>query len=340
MSKRKNSMILRRLILIILIFVIGVTYFNMEITSIDKSSNKKIVVSIPKGVGLFNIATVLKDNNLIKNRITFVILAKISHKDKDIKAGVYNIPIAYSNDKILTMMTRGQIYSNIVRVTIPEGYESYKIADKLASEGLVNKESFLELVNDPSQFSQKFKFLQEPDIISLEGYLFPDTYLIDRKFSEKYIIELMLKRFEDMYNGQFKEKQKSMKLSLNQFITIASIVEREAKIEKERPMIAKVFYNRLSINMPLQSCATVQYILKERKKVLSIEDTKINSPYNTYKNKGLPPGPIASPGKKSMFAALNPDNNNFLYFVAKKDGGHSFSTNYNDHLKRKAENEK
>ena len=147
---------------------------------------------------------------------------------------------------------------------------------------------------------------------------------------------MFLDRFSEVYEEQqLESKIQESGLNINEFITLASIVEREAVKKEERPIIAGIFYNRLSIQMPLQSCATVQYILKERKPVLSIADTKIDSPYNTYLIKGLPPAPIASPGLDAILATSNPQHTKFLYFVAKGDGGHEFSETYEQHLQAK-----
>jgi UPF0755 protein len=143
----------------------------------------------------------------------------------------------------------------------------------------------------------------------------------------------MLKRFSEVYTPELKEKQKKMGLTLQQVINMASIIEKEAVKDVDRTKIAGVFYNRLEIGMPLQSDATIQYIFDERKHIVSYSDLKIDSPYNSYLNKGLPPTPIANPGIKSIEAALEPEDNDYLYFVATVDGGNNYSTNYKDHLK-------
>lgn len=332
--------ILNKLIILILFIAIGLFYFNYQIGPYDSNSSKNILIDIPKGSGLIDISDILKDKNVIKNKMFFITLAKITHMDKGIKAGSYNIPLSYSNKEILKLINSGKVYRDIVKVTIPEGYEAHQIAEKLYSEGLVDKDKFLELISNPNMFQEKYSFLEEENISSLEGFLFPDTYFFDKKYSEEVIIDIMLKRFSEVYKEEYKKRKNELGLDLNQFITLASIVEREAKVESERPVISAVFYNRINIDMPLQSCATVQYVLGERKKVLSYEDIRIDSPYNTYKHKGLPPGPISSPGEASIKAVLYPSDTNYLYFVAKKDGSHSFSVNYEDHLKSKTENEK
>lgn len=340
MANNKKNNVLKKIILMIFLISLGLFYFNYEIGPYDKGGDEKILVDIPKGSGLLDIGDILKENKVIKNKLFFITLAKITKMDKGIKAGNYMIPVSYSNKDILSLVNSGKVYRDVVKVTIPEGYEAHQIAEKLSNVGLVDKNIFLELVKKPNEFEEKYSFLKEENITSLEGFLFPDTYFFDKKYSEKVIIDIMLKRFGEVYNDDYRQRKEELNLSLNQFITLASIIEREARAEKERPIISAVFYNRINIDMPLQSCATVQYILGERKKVLSYEDVRIDSPYNTYKHKGLPPGPIASPGEASIKAALYPSDDKYLYFVAKKDGTHSFSLRYEEHLKRKEENER
>ena len=143
----------------------------------------------------------------------------------------------------------------------------------------------------------------------------------------------MLSAFDNEYNDNLKKKQKEMKMTLEEVINLASIVEKEAVLDEDRPIIASVFYNRLKIDMPLQSDATIQYIFEKRKQIVTYKDLEIDSPYNSYKNKGLPPTPISNPGIKSIEAVLNPADTDYLYFVAKMDGGNNYSTNYEDHLK-------
>ncbi|MEJ8553667.1 endolytic transglycosylase MltG [Tepidibacter sp. Z1-5] len=323
----------------VIIISSGLVYFNIQTGPYDSSKDKQVLVDIKKGSSLNSVSDTLFEKQLIKNKLFFKIIAKINKMDTGIKAGLYNLNQSYSNKEILDMLNSGSVYKDLVKVTIPEGFEAHQIADRLSNLGLVDKEKFMDLVNTPSVFRDKYSFLNQEYIVSLEGYLFPDTYFVNKNYSEKDIINMLLNRFDQMYTDEYKKIQNEKNLTLNQVITLASIVEREARLDKERSIIAGVFYNRMNINMPLQSCATVQYILGERKPNLSFEDIKIDSPYNTYKNAGLPPGPIASPGKKSIEAALYPEDVDYLYFVAKKDGSHSFSKTYNEHLKRKGENE-
>ena len=215
-------------------------------------------------------------------------------------------------------------------------YEIRNIAEKLESAGITDFDSFISDTSNVDLYKSQYPYLNLPEVKSLEGFLFPDTYYISKEATNEQIIKMFLDRFSEVYEEQqLESKIQESGLNINEFITLASIVEREAVKKEERPIIAGIFYNRLSIQMPLQSCATVQYILKERKPVLSIADTKIDSPYNTYLIKGLPPAPIASPGLDAILATSNPQQTKFLYFVAKGDGGHEFSETYEQHLQAK-----
>ncbi|KXZ39665.1 UPF0755 protein [Alkalithermobacter thermoalcaliphilus JW-YL-7 = DSM 7308] len=328
----------RSTILIILFIFTTIAYFYNQIGPYDKKSIDEVIVKIPKGSSVYEVADILFENHLIKSKLFFVNLSRITNKDKNIKAGTYKIPQYFSNKEILELLNSGKIYKDFIIVTIPEGFELKQIAQRLEQQGLVDKNKFIDLANDVDNFKREFDFLNEEGITSLEGYLFPDTYYLEKTFSEEAIIRLMLRRFSEVYNKEIRQRQKELGLSLNELITLSSIIEREAKLDNERALISAVFHNRMKIDMPLQSCATVQYVIGERKAILSNSDIQIDSPYNTYKNKGLPPGPIASPGEASIKAALYPADVDYLYFVAKKDGSHSFATNYNDHLKNRREN--
>ena len=189
------------------------------------------------------------------------------------------------------------------------------------------------MINNPKEFYTDFAFLKESDIKNLEGFLYPDTYYFDKESTEKEVLSAMLKRFEQVYNDKFKEKQKEMGLTLQQVVNLASIIEKEAVVNEDRPMIASVFYNRLKIGMPLQSDATLQYAFDKRKERVMYKDLKVDSPYNSYLNKGLPPTPICSPGVKSIEAALYPSNTDYLYFVATVGGKNNYSKTYKEHLK-------
>lgn len=332
MDLKNNKWKVIGLISIIVIILIGV-FIVTQIGPYDKSNKKDIVVDIPSGSTISTISDIMYENKLVKNKTLFKLVVKISNKAPSIKAGKYLLNQTYSNSDILNILASGKIYYDGIKITIPEGSTSKEIVGILVNKNLGKKEVYEKLIQNPSEFYEKFEFLKEDDIKSVEGFLYPDTYYINEKSSEKEILSSMLSRFDKLYNDKLREKQKELNMTLQQVVNLASIVEKEAVLDEDRPIIASVFYNRLDIGMPLQSDATIQYIFEERKKIVTYADLEIESPYNSYKNKGLPPTPIASPGIKSIEATLYPKDTEYLYFVAKIDGGNNYSETYNEHLK-------
>ena len=334
--KRWKFTLISIFIILILLIISFSVYYNKSILPVNSESPEEVSVEIPQGSSSSQIASILKDNNLIRSELVFRLVLKKNNSENLLKAGYYNLNTGMDVNEIIAELIKGGKNKNVVRFTIPEGYELKMIAEKLSEEGLVNKDRFLELTSDKKYFEDKFPFLAElKDGQSLEGYLFPSTYEVYVGASEEEIIEKMLSQFQKVYEEKVKEQINNVDLSFNEIVTLASIIEREAKLDEERGLISAVFYNRLKIGMPLQSCATVQYILGERKEVLTEADTRIESEYNTYLHKGLPPGPIASPGEKSLIAAVKPENVDYLYFRTKEDGtgGHTSSRTYEEHLK-------
>lgn len=321
---------------LILIFIIigGIFIGYKSLISPVSNDTSLIEVDISDGSSLKSAARLLEEKNLIKNETAFLIYAKINSLE-NIKSGSYSLNKSQNVEEILQILNKGSKPIGI-KITIPEGYEIRNIAEKLESAGITDFDSFISDTSNVDLYKSQYPYLNLPEVKSLEGFLFPDTYYISKEATNEQIIKMFLDRFSEIYEEQqLESKIQKSGLNLNEFITLASIVEREAVKKEERPIIAGIFYNRLSIQMPLQSCATVQYILKERKPVLSIADTKIDSPYNTYLIKGLPPAPIASPGLDAILATSNPQQTKFLYFVAKGDGGHEFSETYEQHLQAK-----
>ena len=267
-------------------------------------------------------------------------IIEIAFGQKTVKVKVLNLLDTTKKEEakeIIEDISSGKIYNDGIKITIPEGSTSKEIVSILVGQKLGNEESYEKLISNPKEFYNQFKFLKEEDITSLEGFLYPSTYYFDENASEKEVLSVMLSLFNKVYTDKLRDRLKELKMTIEQVVNLASIVEKEAVLDEDRPIIASVFYNRLKIGMPLQSDATIQYIFKERKKIVTYKDLEIDSPYNSYKNKGLPPTPIASPGIKSIEATLYPEKTEYLYFVAKMDGGNNYSTNYEDHLKYEKE---
>ena len=268
-------------ITIVLLILLAVGYVYIQIGPYNKNSEKDILVEIPNGSTLTKVSSILEENKLIKNKVLFKVVSKFKEDNNGVKAGKYLLSQKYSNSEILDILISGKTYNDGIKVTIPEGSTYKEVIKYLTNKKIGKVEVYEELINNPKEFYDKYKFLDEKDITTLEGFLYPDTYYFEKDMSEKDVISAMLKRFSEVYTPELKEKQKKMGLTLQQVINMASIIEKEAVKDVDRPKIAGVFYNRLEIGMPLQSDATIQYIFDERKHIVSYSDLKIDSPYNS-----------------------------------------------------------
>ncbi|MBC8590665.1 endolytic transglycosylase MltG [Wansuia hejianensis] len=343
-SSGKKKLIFKFLLFILILAVLSIVfvygYYNKSLDPVSKDSPKSINVEVPTGSSTNKIAEILYDNGLIHNKLIFKYQVRKLGSDGKLKAGEYTLNTSMNLEKLITELSKGGKSTNTIKFTVPEGYELEQIAQKLAEKDLVDLDRFLELTKDKANFEDEYDFLQElEDGQSLEGFLFPSTYEIYKSTSEVEIISKMLDEFEKVYIKDIKDKIDHVNLTLNEIVTLASIIEREGKLDKERPIISAVFHNRLKEGMNLQSCATVQYILGERKEVLSTKDTLTPSPFNTYINEGLPPAPIASPGEVSLVSAVNPADVDYLFFVLTgDDGSHTFTRTYEEHKNAKPKN--
>jgi len=331
--KNRKKIILVITILILILFF-GWVWFENMLSPKNPTDTVFVEFEVASGSTAKQLALKMQDQGLIKNQLAFSLIAKFKGKDDKIKAGKYYLSPSMSPEHILDKLVKGESVNEDIKVTIPEGSTLKTIARIFSEKGLVSEEAFVKSL-DINNFKDKYFFLKDfPKDSTLEGFLFPDTYFMPPGKSAEFYIDILLKRFEDIYfnkvDGVIKEND--IELTPYQVVTLASIVEAEAKLENERPIIAGVFHNRLKIGMPLQSCATVAYALGVHKDVLSLDDLEIDSPYNTYKNFNLPPGPIGSPGLSSLLAVANPADVDYLYFVAKGDGSHIFSKTYIEHL--------
>lgn len=299
---------------------------------VDPSNSDPVIFTVAPGTGLTGIAKQLKAENLIKSELGFKQQAKGMGAETALKAGAYELNPSMDASQIIEKMVKGDIYVEKVKVVIPEGYELQQIEKRLIDAGLIDKAAFEKAMTE-GQYD--FPIVNElPEGKNrMEGFLFPATYQIPKDASEEEIITMMLGAFNKHFKEEYFARAKELNLSVLEVVTLASIVEREAKLDSERALIAGVFYNRLKVNKQLESCATIQYALGERKTRLYNKDLLIESPYNTYKYRGLPPGPIASPGAKSLEAVLYPEETEFLYFrtTAKGDGSHDFSKTFQEH---------
>ncbi|MDQ6418567.1 endolytic transglycosylase MltG [Paenibacillus sp. LHD-117] len=307
-------------------------------------------VTISRGMSANSVADSLEENGIIKNSFVFGYYLQLKDEGARFQAGTYEMKPGMENSEIIAMLNAGDtVAEETIRFTIPEGFTVLQIADKLAADGLINKDKFLDLAENGRSWKEAETVLSIPDNDKLhkrlEGYMFPETYEMKKGSTEEEIIARMLQETDRKLSGLPDDWQDAMEASgrtLHEIMTIASLIEREVVVDEERPLVASVIYNRLAEPMRLQIDAAVQYALDEPKERLMQKDLEIDSPYNTYKNDGLPPGPIASPSLASIEAALYPAESDYLFYVTKKDGSqtHLFAKTYNEHLRNIEKSEK
>lgn len=286
----------------------------------DHLSNR---VTIEQGASVDDVSRIL-ENNLCINPIVFKIAMKITLNEKKIKYGRYDLKSVNNIRDLVELVT--SIPNDRTKVTIYEGVRMQHIAKLLNDKMDLDVEKFVSLCYDKSFI----KSLGIDKVNSLEGYLYPDTYIFLNTYTEEDIIRIMVKQFFYNYKEYIKNKSN---LSIHEIVTLASIIQGEAMYTDEMPIISSVYHNRLKKDMLLQADPTIQYLMPKQKKRLLYKDTQIDNEYNTYLYKGLPPGPINSPGIDAIIAADNPSKTNYLYFVANKNGRHIFNKTYKGHLK-------
>jgi UPF0755 protein len=285
----------------------------------------EVIITIPKGASLSQVGSILQEKGIISSGLVFKVVAFIRGEQRKIKAGDYALKTGSDAGDVLDQLISGKTF--MVSLTIPEGYDMRQVADLFQQNGFMSKEDFLKLAQDP-------KFMEELGIegSSVEGYLFPDTYFF--RYSEKNDGKLMMKRmvqrFQGIYDKYVKATAEENHWTTIQVVTMASLIEKEARAS-EHALVSAVFHNRLRQNMKLQTDPTIIYGIKPMGAKITKEDKNRKHPYNTYQNFGLPPGPIANPGKESLIAAVNPAEVDYTYFVAKNDGSHEFNNNLSDH---------
>jgi UPF0755 protein len=318
-------------------------YYFIDWTLESPSRSKAVEIDIEPDSSLKQIGIILKSKNLIREDWFFRYYAVYRQKT-NLLAGSYQIKPNENLDEILNKIAIGK--QDLIKVTIPEGKTVNEIANILATKGF-SKEEFLKAVNrennkDLYTFEQEIKKIPTRKY-KLEGYLFPSTYEFHRGASGEEIVNEMVRQFAKRMNQlDARNKLTNSKYNIDQWVTIASLIEREGRVRSELPIISGVIYNRLKINMPLQVDASIIYaysLIGTIKKKLGSGDTKLDSPYNTYLIKKLPPGPISNPGIEALQAALNPDEHSYLYYVTKQDGTntHFFSKTYQEQLDKIAQ---
>jgi UPF0755 protein len=284
------------------------------------------LVDIPPGTPFTQVSHILHENHLIGPEWFFTLLGRVQRVDRKIIPGEYELHAGMRPTELLKKLVKGEVYQ--YAITIPEGYTVLQIANILDERNLVSKQDILRLARD-----QAFIGSLNVQAPTLEGYLFPDTYHFSRYTPPESIIRTFVNRFHEVVTSDFKDRARIIGMTLREVLTLASVVEKETGLAAERPLVSGVFHNRLRRGIPLQSDPTVIYALDSFDGNIRKADLSVNSPYNTYKVRGLPPGPIANPGLAAIHAALYPTQTDFVYFVARNDGSHEFSVTLADHNK-------
>ncbi|MFC1494656.1 endolytic transglycosylase MltG [Thermodesulfobacteriota bacterium] len=320
-SKKTIAIIITGIFFIVVAGIIAGTGLYLTRPATDKGKDQ--VVTVKEGMALKEISNVLEQRGLIRNKLVFMAWARLMGYSRKVKAGEYRLNPSMAPIRIMEVLTRGVILT--YTVTIPEGFSIKQIADVFSEQGLAPRYEFIAYAlksDSPSKHG-----IESP---SLEGYLYPDTYIFARGLSVPTIINVMVGRFKEVITP-LNDMITRSGMSLNELVTLASIIEKETGKAEERPLIASVFLNRLRKRMRLESDPTVIYGIKDFSGNLKKKDLSTHTPYNTYLIRALPPGPIASPGLASLTAVLNPDDTDFLYFVSKNDGSHHFSKTLEEH---------
>lgn len=339
MRRRRGGGLFRWIVALFLLMVVAVgggsLYIYQQLQPVEGEQTPKNV-TIPSGSSVRDIGRLLEEAGLIRNADMFSYYVKYKGVAPDLKAGEYLFTTGQTIDALLLDMTEGKTVVSAKRFTIPEGWNVEQIAEHLDKEGIVEKAAFLQEV-DKGEFPDYPFVAQIPASKErkhrLEGYLFPETYEIKKDATAHDVVSKMLAQFEKEWKPEWTTELQQRKLTVDQAVNLASIVEREVTVDKERPLVAGVYYNRIRDKWPLQADATVQFVLGKQRDRLTFEDLKVKSPYNTYTNPGLPPGPIANPGRASLEAVVKPAKHEYFFYVTKKDGTseHYFSRTLEEH---------
>jgi UPF0755 protein len=284
-------------------------------------------VEIPQGTGSSPIGERLVAAGIVRDTLTFRVALWLSHQGRHLKAGEYRFDRAMTPFEVIDKIARGDVY--VITVTFPEGLTIAEMAKIVEAHGLGPAAAFVQAARDASPIRDL-----DPAAKDLEGYLFPETYAVPRRTDAAKLVKMMVARFEKVFTPELRQAAADRSLTVRQAVTLAAIVEKETAKAEERPLVAAVYTTRLRIGMPLQCDPTVIYALVKAGRYdgnIHKEDLSFDSPYNTYRYPGLPPGPIASPGRASLEAAVHPADADYLYFVSRNDGTHEFARTLEEH---------
>ena len=333
----KKNIIIIIILIFALIIISGRLYFEWQINyPISQNSTEKNFV-IEKGEGVKKIAADLKKNGLIKNAFYFKTYVWQKKIEKKLQAGEYLLRENMNIPEIIEILIKGEIISNQKKITIIEGWKINDIGEYLQKNKIISAKEFETAAKNWRGENYQYDFLKNlPEKANLEGFLFPDTYFIYQDANAGDIIDKMLKNFDKYLTKEMRQEIEKQNRSIFEIITMAGILEKEVRTNKDRKIAAGIFYKRIKEGMLLESCATIAYILGEDKRQYSFEDTRIESPYNTYLNKGLPPGPICNPGENAIKAAIWSEKSEYNFFLSKEDGETVFSKTLEEHNSAKA----
>ncbi len=329
-EKRKIIIPLLCFLVIVIFLLNGYLYFQEQIKRpLDPENRQEKIVSIDKGKSLKEIARVLEREGIIKKDFYFIFYVWQNEQSGKLQAGKYALSPDMSISGIAEKLVKGEVISEEFQITIPEGFRLSQIETRLVSKGF----KFQVLGFRIQDFQEKYEFLNNaPEQADLEGFLFPDTYNFFRDVSPKEIIEKMLDNFKRKLNQELRGEIFKQKKTIYDIIIMASIIEKEVADPEEQRIVSGIFWKRLREKRPFESCATVAYVLKKDKWRYSFEETRIESPYNTYLNLGLPPTPISNPGVQAIRAAIYPLENEFNYFLSDPQTGKTiFSKTLEEH---------
>lgn len=309
-------------------FLLVVGWWNRELDLPYKGYlEPEVVVGVPRGEPLNRIASRLEEAGIIRSAELLRLYYRVSPGAEHLKAGDYRFSGPVSLREVISMLSRGEAIQN--RVTIPEGYDLVQIMVAFIQSGYGSVEGFGQAITRTDLIADL-----DPEARDLEGYLLPDTYLLPPEAGETEIIQAMVGNFRGFWTEDRRARAQELGMTVRQVVTLASLIEKETGLAEERPLVSAVFHNRLRLGMKLACDPTVVYAVrtvKEYDGIIHQSDLRLDSPYNTYLYPGLPPGPIASPGAKSIDAALYPAESDHLFFVSRNDGSHYFSSSYRDH---------
>ena len=339
-GKQKNKLNLKTIILlfIVILFAVQIFYSYGINSSVDKKGQDKIFV-VEKGEGVEQIGENLYEAELIKSKFYFKAYIWREKLEKSLQAGEYVLNPSLSIEKIAKVLSEGKTLNDELLIKIIEGWRIKEIDNYLEDKGIITGNEFSELTQKNYELRiTNYEFLDsKPRDASLEGFLFPDTYRIFKDATPDDIIKKMLDNFDSKLNDEMRKDIKKQGRTIYEVVIMASIIEKEVRGQEDMKIVSGIFWDRIKNGQALESCATLAYVLGVNKPQYTIEDTKVDSPYNTYQNRGLPPSPINNPGLNAIKAAIYPTYTDYNYFLSRPDTGETvFSKTYNEHLTNKA----